>query len=111
MADISTPKGPLVGIKVIEMGTFLIAGPCGARLLAEFGADVIKIEVPKKGDPIRNWRVVHNDNGTSLWWVCAVMQQKMYHARLWCAGGGGSLKDAIARGLCIDRKFSPRQAR
>ncbi|GAC1421567.1 MAG: CaiB/BaiF CoA-transferase family protein [Burkholderiaceae bacterium] len=57
--------GPLAGIKVIEMGS-LIAGPFGARLLAEFGADVIKIEVPKQGDPIRNWRMLHN--GTSLWW-------------------------------------------
>ena len=60
------PHGPLAGIKVIEMGT-LIAGPFGARVLAEFGADVIKIEVPEKGDPIRNWRVLH-ENGTSLWW-------------------------------------------
>ncbi|NEX64666.1 CoA transferase [Noviherbaspirillum sp. 17J57-3] len=59
-------SGPLAGVKVIEMGT-LIAGPFGGRLLAEFGADVIKIEVPEKGDPIRNWRILH-DNGTSLWW-------------------------------------------
>lgn len=60
-----TPTGPLAGVKVIEMGT-LIAGPFGARLLAEFGADVIKIEMPQTGDPIRNWRILHN--GTSLWW-------------------------------------------
>lgn len=56
---------PLAGIKVIEMGT-LIAGPFAARILAEFGADVIKIEQPETGDPIRTWRVVHE--GTSLWW-------------------------------------------
>ncbi|MDH5535369.1 MAG: CoA transferase [Betaproteobacteria bacterium] len=58
-------RGPLVGVKVIEMGT-LIAGPFCARLLAEFGAEVIKIELPGTGDPLRRWRKLHN--GTSLWW-------------------------------------------
>lgn len=67
-------KGPLAGIKVIEMGT-LIAGPFGTRILAEFGAEVIKIEVPKSGDPIRTWRVLH-ENGTSLWWYVQSRNKK-----------------------------------
>ena len=46
---------PLRGIKVIEMGT-LIAGPFAARLMAEFGAEVIKIESPRNGDSLRQWR-------------------------------------------------------
>ena len=46
---------PLDGLKVLEMGT-LIAGPFCGRLLAEFGADVIKIETPGDGDPLRKWR-------------------------------------------------------
>ncbi len=58
-------SGPLAGVKVIEMGT-LIAGPFCARLLAEFGAEVIKIEPPGVGDPLRKWRKLYN--GTSLWW-------------------------------------------
>ncbi|MBB3219698.1 CaiB/BaiF CoA transferase family protein [Pseudoduganella umbonata] len=58
-------SGPLQGIKVIEIGA-LIAAPFAARLMAEFGADVIKIEAPGDGDPIRKWRKLHN--GTSLWW-------------------------------------------
>ncbi|HEX8605948.1 MAG TPA: CaiB/BaiF CoA-transferase family protein [Pseudoduganella sp.] len=58
-------SGPLVGIKVIEIGA-LIAAPFAARLMAEFGADVIKIEAPGDGDPLRKWRKLHN--GTSLWW-------------------------------------------
>ncbi|WP_338772007.1 CaiB/BaiF CoA-transferase family protein [Massilia sp. METH4] len=58
-------SGPLAGIKVIEIGA-LIAAPFAARLLAEFGADVVKIEAPGDGDPIRKWRKLHN--GTSLWW-------------------------------------------
>ena len=59
------PSQALQGLKVVEMGT-LIAGPFAARLLAEFGADVVKVEDPKGGDPLRNWRKLHK--GTSLWW-------------------------------------------
>ena len=60
-----SPK-PLAGLTVLEMGQ-VIAGPyCGA-ILAGFGADVIKIEKPKTGDPLRTWRKMHN--GTSLWWA------------------------------------------
>lgn len=58
-------SGPLAGLKVIEIGA-LIAAPFAARLMAEFGADVVKIEAPGDGDPIRKWRKLHN--GTSLWW-------------------------------------------
>ena len=60
-----TAKGALAGIKVLELGT-LIAGPFCARMLGEFGADVIKIEAPDGGDPIRHWRILKD--GTSLWW-------------------------------------------
>jgi len=64
---------PLQGIKVIELGT-LIAGPFCARLLAEFGAEVIKIEQPGSGDPLRNWRKLHQ--GTSLWWYAQARNKK-----------------------------------
>jgi formyl-CoA transferase len=57
--------GPLQGLRVVELGT-LIAGPFAGRLLAEAGADVVKIESPGTGDPLRNWRKLHR--GTSLWW-------------------------------------------
>jgi formyl-CoA transferase len=57
---------PLEGIKVIEMGQ-LIAGPFAAKILAEFGAEVIKIEPPVTGDPLRKWRLLHD--GTSVWWA------------------------------------------
>ncbi|UYP31759.1 CoA transferase [Pseudomonas sp. Z8(2022)] len=55
----------LQGLKVIEMGQ-LIAGPFASKLLGEFGADVIKIEPPSVGDPLRKWRKIKD--GTSLWW-------------------------------------------
>jgi len=55
----------LQGVRVIELGG-LIAGPYAASLFAQFGAEVIKIEAPGDGDPLRTWRKLHN--GTSLWW-------------------------------------------
>src|SRR5580658_4508543 len=66
--------GPLKGLKVIELGN-LVAGPFCSRILAEFGADVVKIELPKEGDPIRKWRVLHK-NGTSLWWYVQSRNKK-----------------------------------
>jgi formyl-CoA transferase len=57
--------GPLSGLKVLELGQ-LIAGPFAAKTLADFGADVIKIEPPGTGDPLRQWRL--RKDGTSVWW-------------------------------------------
>jgi crotonobetainyl-CoA:carnitine CoA-transferase CaiB-like acyl-CoA transferase len=65
--------GPLAGIKVLELGT-LIAGPFCSRMLAEFGDDVIKIEAPDGGDPIRQWRILKD--GTSLWWSVQARNKK-----------------------------------
>src|SRR5512139_2673369 len=56
---------PLAGLRVLEMGAF-IAGPFCAKLLAEFGAEVIKLEAPGEGDGLRKWRYLKD--GTSLWW-------------------------------------------
>ena len=57
--------GPLAGLKVIELGQ-LIAGPFAAKTLGDFGADIVKIEPPGVGDPLRKWRLLKD--GTSLWW-------------------------------------------
>jgi formyl-CoA transferase len=57
--------GALAGLKVVELGQ-LIAGPFAAKTLADFGADVIKIEPPGSGDPLRQWRLIKD--GTSVWW-------------------------------------------
>ncbi|MBI4757322.1 MAG: CoA transferase [Betaproteobacteria bacterium] len=64
---------PLQGLKVLELGT-LIAGPFAARILAEFGAEVIKIESPDGGDPLRGWRKLYQ--GTSLWWYVQARNKK-----------------------------------
>lgn len=56
---------PLHGLKIVEMGQ-LIAGPFASKMLGEFGAEVVKIEPPGEGDPLRKWRKIKD--GTSLWW-------------------------------------------
>jgi formyl-CoA transferase len=61
----SPPTGPLAGLKVLELGQ-LIAGPFAAKTLGDFGADVVKIEPPGAGDPLRQWRLMKD--GTSVWW-------------------------------------------
>ena len=61
----AAPDGPLAGLRVLELGQ-LIAGPFAAKTLADFGADVIKIEPPGAGDPLRQWRLLKD--GTSVWW-------------------------------------------
>jgi formyl-CoA transferase len=61
----ASPDLPLEGIKVVELGQ-LIAGPFAGKMLAEFGAEVIKIEPPGEGDPLRKWRKLYQ--GTSVWW-------------------------------------------
>jgi formyl-CoA transferase len=63
--DFKVSQGALAGLKVVELGQ-LIAGPFAAKTLADFGADVVKIEPPGAGDPLRHWRLIKDD--TSVWW-------------------------------------------
>lgn len=77
-------SGPLKGIRVVEIGT-LIAAPFAARMLAEFGAEVIKIETPNGGDPLRKWRKLHE--GTSLWWYLQSRNKKSVCVNLKSADG------------------------
>ncbi len=58
-------SGPLDGVRVLELGSF-IAGPFAGQLLGDYGADVIKVEAPGDGDPMRRWGVTRD--GDSLWW-------------------------------------------
>jgi crotonobetainyl-CoA:carnitine CoA-transferase CaiB-like acyl-CoA transferase len=85
---------PLAGIKVLELGT-LIAGPFCGRMLAEFGAEVIKIEAPGDGDPIRKWRVLKD--GTSLWWAVQARNKKSLTLNMKDARGR-----AVARQLALE---------
>ncbi len=64
---------PLEGVTILEMGQ-LLAGPFAGALMGWFGAEVIKVEPPVVGDPIRTWRKLHN--GTSLWWYSLARNKK-----------------------------------
>ena len=83
---------PLSGIKVIEIGT-LIAAPFAARLMAEFGAEVIKIEALGQGDPLRKWRKLHE--GTSLWWYLQSRNKKSLALDLKSAEGLSLIKQLL----------------
>ena len=72
-------KKPLAGVRVLEVGQ-LIAGPFAGKMFAEFGAEVIKIEPPEGGDPLRQWRKLHD--GTSLWWYVQGRNKKSVTADL-----------------------------
>jgi len=82
--DRSSTKLPLSGVKVLELGS-LIAGPYAASLFAQFGAEVIKIEPPGVGDPLRKWRKLHE--GTSLWWYVQSRNKKSVSLDLKCEEG------------------------
>ncbi len=71
--DSAASPRPLAGVRVLELGS-LIAGPYAASILAQFGAEVIKIEPPGEGDPLRKWRKMHD--GTSLWWYSQSRNKK-----------------------------------
>lgn len=74
----ATPRngtGPLEGVRVLELGT-IIAGPFATRMLGDFGAEVIKIELPGSGDPLREWGV-HRHEGRPLWWSVQSRNKKL----------------------------------
>lgn len=99
---------PLRGVRVVELGT-LIAGPFCSRILAEFGAEVIKIEAPGEGDPLRKWRKLYPDTktGTSLWWLVQARNKKSVTANLKHPDGLEVLKRLVARADIVVENFRP----
>lgn len=75
-AEFARGEQPLAGLRVLELGA-LIAGPFATRLLAEFGAEVIKVEAPNAPDPLRTWRYVDPRTGTSLWWALQARNKRL----------------------------------
>jgi crotonobetainyl-CoA:carnitine CoA-transferase CaiB-like acyl-CoA transferase len=96
--------GPLAGIRVIEIGT-LIAAPFAARMLAEFGAEVIKIEAPDNGDPLRKWRKLHE--GTSLWWYLQSRNKKSICVNLKSPDGVDVVKKLAADADIVIENLRP----
>ncbi|NMX93385.1 MULTISPECIES: CaiB/BaiF CoA-transferase family protein [unclassified Pseudomonas] len=95
---------PLAGLKVIELGT-LIAGPFASRICAEFGAEVIKVESPDGGDPLRKWRKLYE--GTSLWWFVQARNKKSLTLNLKHPDGLAILKQLLADADILIENFRP----
>lgn len=95
---------PLQGIKVIELGS-LIAGPYAGTLLAQFGAEVIKIETPVNGDPLRKWRKLHD--GTSLWWYSQSRNKKSVTLNLKSERAQQIVRDLVKDADVVIENFRP----
>ena len=98
------PVGALAGVRVIEMGQ-LIAGPFAGKTLGEFGADVIKIEPPGAGDPLRNWRLIKN--GTSVWWQVSSRNKRSLALDLRAKEGQDIARRLIAEADVLIENFRP----
>ncbi|PRE08736.1 CaiB/BaiF CoA transferase family protein [Burkholderia multivorans] len=95
---------PLDGIRVLELGQ-LIAGPFAGRMLAEFGADVIKIEPPGVGDPLRKWRLLHD--GTSVWWAVQSRNKSSVTLDLRTPEGQDVVRRLVAEADVLIENFRP----
>ncbi|WP_404980593.1 MULTISPECIES: CaiB/BaiF CoA transferase family protein [Caballeronia] len=94
----------LQGLRVVEMGQ-LIAGPFAGKTLGEFGADVIKIEAPGSGDPLRNWRLIKD--GTSVWWQVQSRNKRSIALDLRSAEGQDIARKLIAEADVLIENFRP----
>ncbi|MFT5577827.1 MAG: crotonobetainyl-CoA:carnitine CoA-transferase CaiB-like acyl-CoA transferase [Paraglaciecola psychrophila] len=97
-------KKPLEGIRVIELGQ-LLAGPFTGSMLAYFGAEVIKVESPEGGDPIRGWREVQD--GTSLWWHSLGRNKKSVTIDLKTEGGRDLVRQLLQDADVLIENFRP----
>jgi formyl-CoA transferase len=111
--SVSVAQGPLAGLRVLELGQ-LIAGPFAGRMMAEFGADVIKVEPPARdghdgGDPLRKWRKLHPDDpsGTSLWWYVQGRNKRSITLDLRVAEGQRIARELAARSDVVIENFRP----
>ena len=96
---------PLEGIKVIEIGQ-LVAGPFCGTLLGYFGAEVIKVEPPGKGDPLRGWRAL-DETGTSYWWYSIARNKRSVTANLRSDEGRALVKRLIESADVVIENFRP----
>ena len=104
MTDSTLQRGALHGVRVIEMGQ-LIAGPFAGKTLGEFGADVVKIEAPGAGDPLRNWRLMQD--GTSVWWQVQSRNKRSIALDLRSPEGQEIARQLIADADVLIENFRP----
>ena len=96
--------GALKGLRVVEMGQ-LIAGPFAGKTLGDFGADVVKIEAPGTGDPLRNWRLIQD--GTSVWWQVQSRNKRSIALNLRVPEGPQIARKLIAQADVLIENFRP----
>ena len=96
--------GALNGLRVVEMGQ-LIAGPFAGKTLGDFGADVIKIEAPQTGDPLRNWRKILE--GTSVWWQVQSRNKRSIALDLRVEEGQAIARQLISQADVLIENFRP----
>ncbi|MFO7910045.1 MAG: CoA transferase, partial [Halomonas sp.] len=104
MGSSETRQLPLEGLKVLELGQ-LIAGPFATKMLGEFGADVIKIEPPGSGDPLRKWRLI--EDGTSLWWHVQTRNKRSVALDLRSEEGQALVRQLACEADVIVENFRP----
>jgi crotonobetainyl-CoA:carnitine CoA-transferase CaiB-like acyl-CoA transferase len=104
VGDAKPDNRPLCGVKVLELGS-LIAGPYAGALFAQFGAEVIKIEPPGVGDPLRKWRKLHA--GTSLWWYVQSRNKKSVALNLKNSRGRDIVRRLAAEADILIENFRP----
>lgn len=105
MADAAERQGPLTDLRVIEMGQ-LLAGPFCGQLLADFGAEVIKIEAPDVGDPMRQWGR-EKPHGKSLWWPVVARNKKSITMNLRTPEGQEMVRDLVKNADILIENFRP----
>jgi len=98
------PPAALGGLKVLELGQ-LIAGPFAAKTLADFGAEVIKIEPPGSGDPLRKWRLLKD--GTSVWWQVQSRNKRSLALDLRTPEGQGVVRQLALEADVLIENFRP----
>lgn len=104
MRDTPGDRSPLVGLRVIEAAT-LFAGPLAATILADFGADVIKIEHPKTNDPVRSHG--HQKAGSSLWWKMIGRNKRTITLHLGSPDGQAIMRDLVGHADVLVESFRP----
>lgn len=104
--DFARRERPLEGLRVLELGS-LIAGPFATRMMAEFGAEVIKVERPGTGDPLRTWRYVDSRTKTSLWWALQSRNKKLITLNIGHPEGLGLVKRLAATSDILVENFRP----
>ena len=103
-SDAARSRSPLAGLKVLELGQ-LIAGPFAGKTLGDFGAEVIKVEPPGTGDPLRQWRLLHD--GTSVWWQVQSRTKKSVALDLRTEAGRADVRRLAAECDVLIENFKP----